>query len=65
MEPQKVGLFSVQGIYHKVTQSSRFLLMDLFPNLLGRGNFDIPSEHSIYGDVGTRPGEHWRAHCES
>lgn len=34
-------------------QSSRFLLMELFPNVLGRGNFDIPNEHLIYGDLGT------------
>lgn len=65
MEPQKDRLFSVQGIYHKGTQSSRFLLMELFPNVLGRGNFDILNEQAIYGDLGTRSGEYWLAHCES
>lgn len=30
--------------------------MELFPNVLGRGNFDIPNEHAIYGDLGRRSG---------
>lgn len=64
MEPWKDGLFTVQGIYHKGTQSSRFLMMELFPNVLARGNSDIPSEPPIYGALETRSGEHWLPRCE-
>lgn len=49
-------LLIVQGIHHKGTQSSRSLVMGLFPNVLGRGNFDIPNEPQIYGVLGTRSG---------